>query len=910
MAFPDGSEIVIGGARYVLDHAADEPYVRWSREINPDTSGIIGQETSVNLVPQELRWDITNFDGEGQVVLDTTNPASARRFYRSEGLDFRVPGQFQLNRSTVLQRPLHTGGGGTATLEGNAGYEDITGTSTASGTDRRLNVINDVIGLATDRTPGAGTVQVDFYAFHEEPLLTTTQGSSFDRKSGSGEVSGDDFTLRTVGTIVGTAAITGLTAGIPYEVNYYAYSSAAVNDTTAPYMRFQVWDVTSANNPFILTGEGGGSSAKAVTATSAGTLVHRAVFTPQSGRSYEFRFTLTNIREAGSIFGLADKVTYGPALSTNNAVTLTVFNVTGAATVVSKTVTLTATAAGSLIGSLTYVSAATTDYDYRVTYTSGSQRPWLDKVIETIQTSGSDLRWDPEILDLGQGGNVWLAGKNTAAAAQTWTYDFSNNDWDARVALGASGKIPLAMAHTDAFQYTLLDDKIVYQHTTSAANAYIAATTATARGCCIAQDRLFVLGEDSTNGTIMYLYPVDATSLPVAITNTLTITTAKSTPDITLRQRMAGTPTGARFFLNYADDVATIYECDSSPSTPTRRVLATLPAGVKATAIVHSDGFTFIAGQFKAETGQTARSALWVILPNGVLQFDGYLRRDDPNGNHVQMMRVYQGDLWLLQGPFVWRRSLKTGGLFLEYQLQPATAGNHRALAVVQGHQFAAFDEGIWVTGSVGTYRQSGPSTSGQYVSSITDLGYPGTRKVLRSIETITDDIDSGGQVKVEYQKDNDGTWVHVGTFNDDANNIITIGHDNNTVRFNTLQVRATLGSANGTATPVVKAIVVRAIPIQDEDFLDLSLLLTDEDSIFRVGERQLTGGELAANLWNLKNTGQLVTVLDGYFYKDAAAGGAPQFNAYVAKVAGVRQSNRASGEGTALVRLKILGAA
>lgn len=895
MALTNDADVILGDHPYKLDVSNPDftpPYRRWTRPLS-ETFPIIGME-GMNLQSDALVATFTNFSGEGQLALSATRPETWPKFYSSEGLDFTVSGQFKLNRSIALQKPQHTGGGGSTTTEGNAGFEDEVGTSTTSGTDRRLNAAGDTIKLATPVAPGAGTNQVEFHLYHEGVQSTTTQGSSFELKDGHGAVSGTDFTMTKVGTTVSTADLSSLTANVAYEVNFFAYLSAAAGNK-GPTVRGQIMDVTNAT-PALVKGTG----LHEITGTGAPSAPFDTVnFTPESGKTYRFQFVLVDIPQSFSGHVLADKVSYGPTLSPNNAVTISIYNVTGAAEVVAKDVYLTNTAT-AMVGSLTYTSAAATDYEYRVEYLSGGQRPWLDKAVALAQTAGANLVFNIEDLELGQGGLVWAVGHNAAANTTTWTYNISTEAWTNRQTPGSTSNTKaLAMDHTDTYEYVLLDNSIVYQLTTAANNAYIAATTATARGMCIAQNRLIVLGEDTTNGVVVYTYALDQTSYPVAITSSVTVSASKETPDITLRQRMTSTPTGARFFLNYSDR-AIVYEVDTSTTTPTVRQIAVLPDGVKATAIKHTGGLTFIAGQYLTETGQTARTAIWFIDQNGVLDRRGYIRRDNPIAAAIQKFVAYQNDLWFTQGSsHVWRYSLSSGGLFNEYQLSPTTRASGRALAVQQGHVWVADkDEGVWVAGSVGTYRQSSASGGSTWTSSITDFGIPYELKTLDSIDVLTDDMPTGAQVFCEYQIDQNGTWTHAGTHTSGSLQRFAIDP---TVTFQNIQVRTRLGSATGTTTPTVRAVSIRAEPVFGEEFIDLNLLLADEDGSHHVAGRQSPGGDLAANLWALKNTGAITTLIDGF---DSTQTGA---SIYRVRITSIDHLNSKVGEGRALVRCKVL---
>src|SRR3990172_5534910 len=905
----DSGFVTLGDFVYRLDARNEDvpPYRRFSRSLFGDNAIIGGPGESLR--PEMMTWNITNFDSEGQLIIDHDDEGSGRRFYQSEGLDFRVPGQFKLNRSTMLGMPTSSGGSAVTTFQGNADFTDVTGTSTGSGTDRRLNAVGDIV-KSTNVTPGATrSIQADFYLYHEAQQVTTTQGSSFDLKQGQGEVSGTDFTMRQQGTIVGTTDLTGLTAGVSYEVDWYAFASTAPNNrANAPRIRCQVREVGTIGGEE----KGGrvviGSPEQSITGTSSpadADPTQRNFFTPQSGKTYQIVFFLSSLSRRYTGYVLADRVSYGPALTPDNKVTISVYNETGAATVATKTITVTDTSAGILSAAVTYTSAVSTDYSYRVSYADGGQRPSVDKVVETYRNDVATGTYAPAMVEIGQGGSVWLVGTGSGTDDPiTWTYDFSTEAWTTRTTItdSAGADTVVAVAHTDTYEYLLTqEDKKVFATTTSAALDYTAAATATPRGMCIAQNRLLVLGEDSTNGVVVCTYAVDGTSDPYSPTSTVTVSTVTNTPDATLRQRMVGTPTGGRFFVNFGSVTTRIYECDTSQSVPTVRVLAELPDGVKATSIEHSGGITFIAGQFLAESTQTPVSALWALDQNGVLTRVGYFRRDDSVAAAPVYMEPYQNDLWILQGNLIWRYSLITGGLFLEYEMQAGTATNARSLCVTQGHVFATFAEGVWIAGSVGTYRTSGAAETGTFTSSINDFGLPFDKKLLYEVVVLTDSMASGTQVKVEYQIDQTGTWNHLGTVEQGTVNRFPVSTGMDEVTFGTLQIRAWLGSTTGTATPVVKGITARALPTTAEDFFELALLLVDEDSQFHADGRQSRGSELAANLWSLRATGTPATLVDafGTDVKRPAS--------YLVRIESIDHQQKSNGEGTAVVRCRVL---
>lgn len=877
MTLPSGAHVSLAGVEWRLDQDApltmNRPaYRHWSRSLFSPRTDITGRPGSQNLNPDLMRWDITDFDGEGQVVLRNDDPDSARLFYRSEGLDAKIPGTLRLNRSTILQSPQDATGGASATSQGDA-WSDVTGTSTLSGTDRRLNVVNDVIKSAT-HTPGVGRVEATFHLYKADIAKTAVQGNTFTLISGEGNTTGTDFVLKE--GLIRSANLTGLTANRVVRVSGTMSWGGGAG-------RGQMMVYNSTND-------------RVVAAIEISEFYNPDIwFIPAAGKSYQVRFRW---HFAGYRLTV-DKIEYWDEAQLTT-VRCSVYNETGATEVNARLVTLSNTATAAIV-SIPYTAAAATNYTYRVRYDSGPQLPWVDKSVAVVRSTSV---WTLDHMGLGQGGKTWLVGSRAGVDSQTWTYDYTNEDWDVQAAVtGASNRACYAMAHTDAYQYLLMSDAKVYQQTTALTDDYTAAITGVPVGMCIAQDRLFVLCEDSTNGIIVRTFAVDAAvgGGPTAEVSNVTVTTAKNTADTTLRQRMVGTPTGARFFVNYSDARAIIYEADASGQTLTARPIAELEPGAFATAIAHVGGLTFVAGQFLAEGTQTARSGLWLIDQNSTVRFVGYFRRDDPDSRIPKYMVPYQRDLWILQGNFVWRYSLSTGGIFLEYQLSPTTPGNQVALAVGQGHTHTLYsDEGVFTTGSVGTYRQAG---SNQYISSVYDFGLPGFNKTLDTIQVLTDSAATATNVKVEYQADQDGTWVHVGTVNSGSLNTFQVSTEDSTTTFANIQIRITLTSETGVNTPILKAIIVAAFPSEKEEYLDLVLRCEDEDSSDHPAGLQRSGTELAGALRGLWRAGAFMTLLDGYESETPGSS-----NEYLVRIDDFDEQFTDAGEGRLFVRLRVIG--
>lgn len=883
------------------------PYRHWTRSLLSGDTTVVGQPGARNINPDQLRWDSTEFVGEGQISLKHDDPILALRFAQSEGLDFRTPGQFSLNRSTVVQAPADSSGGASDTDQGDT-WTDVTGTSTVvNATDRRINLVNDEIQGPTF-APGAGQVQSEFYLYNEGTQYTTIEGDNMILVNGPGGVNGTNFALRDQNSSCRTtnAAGNSLTAGEAREVNWYIFASSA--QELPPRVRVRIVNVTNPNNDIIEYE----SNPINITATAAGTIAHTTVFTPRASKTYQFRTSYVDDRNQ-NVNILVDKVTHGLALDPANQVRVVIYNNTGAAEVANtaKTVNVANTTSANVVN-ITWTAAAATDYKARVRWLSGNQRVVVDKDIKLTQTTTA---WTFDDLELGLGGNIILAGHRSGAASDFWKYNFGTNAWtEVQSLTGATNITIRALAHTDKWQYFLGSDGIVYQADLSTTdNDYIAALTG-AVGMAICQNRMFILREDSTNGVDVATYAVDA-DVSAGVTAQLAIAEVSSglnTADTALRQRMVGTPTGARFFVNNSDVTTVIYEADTSTGSPVVTEIARLDVGAKATCISYAGGLTFIGGQMLAETGSTPISTLWAIDQQDQLVRVGDFRPTSPDARSPVKMVPYDTSLWILQGNYVWRYFLRTGGLFLEYQLTANTPANQMAIGVVKNHQFALFsDEGSHTTGSVGTYRSSGAADSNRWTSSVNDFGLPSVTKQLDFIEVITDEMAASTAVFLEYQTDQDGTWVQAATFTSGSKHRVVPPSGAETVRFENLQVRIGLQSLTGANTPVVRAVSVRAFPAESEQFFDLLVDCNDQDSLGRIQGQQKRGHQIAETIIGLEASKETTTLEDGYAAtRDSPSGGVTQRSVYLVRVEEFDRIGVKDGEGMMRVRLRVLDAA
>jgi hypothetical protein len=849
-----GPDFTLAGVGLRLDHRAPEimgraPCRHWVRSPFTGRSDITGRPGAQNFYPDILRLELTNFSGEGQTVLNGADPNSATRFFESEGLDFRTAGQFRLNRSTIAQQPQATGAA--STTEGNSMADEVGTSTVVNTTDRRLNAAADVIETG-NHTPGALAIQADFHLYKEAQQLTTINGSDLVEVRGPTKDSGTTIRIFDVGKA--RTANLSVTAGLSTDVVYSLATSGSAFTAT-----LQIIDWTDSDNRKVV-------ASLLTTVPGTASVTRTLSFTPKTGKTYRAHIHNTGHAGGGDAddpatggYIVVNTVTYGKA-DEPATVTVIAYNESGAATVTSKQIQVTSTATAK-VASLTFTAAGATNYRYKVRYDSGNQRPVADKVVQTVAAAAA---FTFDALELGQGGRVWLAGHAAAVDSQTWFYDFTNEDWDTGPALNAvatANETIYALAHSDTFEYALVSGGEVFRFTTSADTQHTAAITE-AVSIAVAQDRLFVLSEGTTNGTVVATYPLDS-GTPATQLATVTVGTAKPTSSVTYRQRMCGTPSGARFFQNYSDIHAVVWEVDSAGQSLVARQVAVMDVGTKITAIEYSQGYTFLVGQSIAETGEVARSSLWAIPPNGnVAERIGEFREGVEDA--PVYIQPYQNDLWILQGDRVWRYSLRTGGLFHEYQLNPTTSANAKALAVVRAHTFAAFsDEGVHVTGALGTYRQSSVADGNSYTSSTYDFDLPGVLKELNEITVLTDELPASTALQVEIQKDQDGDWLTLGSSTSGSKHPFRVTAADIVPTVQTIQVRTTLSSQTGANTPTVKGVVVTAWTAEEEEFWDLVVRLDDEDSSDRIAGHQRQGKHIADEVWAAKQTKEPVNLID-----------------------------------------------
>lgn len=913
MSFGDGSHGTIAGVRFKLDQAAPDEiqrpaYRHFARSLFRPGTDITGRPGAQNIREERMLWHQTDWSGgEGQVILDGSDDDSARRFYRSEGLDFSVPGQVSLNKSSIATVPPDGTAGGTSTIQGNS-FTDVTGTSTTVNTnDRRINLTTPDVIESASFTPGAGVTSATLYAYKEALQTTTIEGSSFLLKDGDGDASGTDFRLKSVGSMAQSTSLTSLGTS-PYTVTFNVNATASTTQYAAE-VKLLIVD-TTGNNDDVVASE----------VISVPNVTQKSItFTPSNSKTYRARVRW--LSKTGSTQRVTiDSITHGLA-GQPTSVTVFVRNHTDGNTtnLPSHTIQLQNSSTAAAV-TLQWTATAAKAYRVRVQYNSGPQRPVVDKLEHAVQTTGTG--WILPEMAKGLEDKVWLAGYRSGNDAQTWSYTVGTDVWTLEedlAAVTATQPFP-GLVCTSKFMYLNFASEAA-NFTGSSEDNYANPPATHVQDMTIAQNRLFMLKESTGAAAVIYAFPLDqdvsggaltsgssgyATAAVADYLNPL----ASGAGSYVYPQRMASSATGAKFFVSLAGVQPVIYEVNNATGTLVVTSWAHLPFGVQATAITHVSGVTFVAGQYTAESDETPITALWAIDENREVTRVAILRQDDPYVEPIIQMEPWQNDIWMLQGKYMWRYSLQTGGIFCEYELNPEDASYAYGLTVMSGRQWALYQQSsatnvggvVHVTGTVDTYRQATVVGGCAYTSSVYDYNLPGVTKMLRRIQVVTDDLPADTSISVEYQVNQDGTWLPAGEHVTGAETTIIVSDASTLVEFRTLQLRVTLNSATGTSTPTLKAVIVESLPSEYEEFFDLMVLTEHEDSGFHVDGLQREGGDISSALFGLWRTGQPATFVDGFAYD--RVGFNPE---YLVRVEDVDASNDEIGEGRMSVRLRVL---
>ncbi|HEV8421096.1 MAG TPA: hypothetical protein VGR13_07055, partial [Actinomycetota bacterium] len=551
--------------------------------------------------------------------------------------------------------------------------------------------------------------------------------------------------------------------------------------------------------------------------------------------------------------------------STQQQITCILRNNTSSTTLVSTMVPVQSiNTAGVQVASAAFTADGTSTYSIRFSYGPvGSRHVTADK--GDYQLSGMNA---PQLLDLGQGGRIWLADYSATAIPSAFYWDATNQKWASAAAFGPSGAKAIATDASDSYQYILADDKKVYRLTTASVATYTSAITQTGAGLCVAANRLFVLGEDTTNGSELWEFTLDATAgLPLAGTSRGKVRTQGVTADTTLPRRMAAMANGVVFFVN--DSLrSTVYTWDAGGLTLTP--FQVLPEGFQSRALCHTLGTTFVAGQFPAadQTGTSKpRPAVFQIdhlsADTGApAQLSVKLWRDDDADGVVQDIQCYGTDVFVLtqvdsapKKMRLWRISLATpGGYFLEHEIttdDTQQSASARSFALHYLMRAMAWGAGSpYVSGT--DYITSGEA---YLESSIFDNGLREPKLLLAL--AVDGDFPTGTSADIQYQLDQSGTYLTAGHVTQEDR--ILLANSEGTPTYKNLQLRVYPHSSLVSATPAIRSLEAQSILIKYARTWELFLDLTNATAANHPDGWQSTGFDQLVYLDDLASSGQPV---------------------------------------------------
>jgi hypothetical protein len=556
----------------------------------------------------------------------------------------------------------------------------------------------------------------------------------------------------------------------------------------------------------------------------------------------------------------------------------------------------------TLTVSFTGVAGKTYQYFIEVTAASGNlphefSTDYIDEAVGASQPS------DPRILAHGYGDEVWMVhfdGTNS----DVFIWDFVNNDWSA-VHSNVIAQVPVAMVASDRYQYILFANGLIYRFTTTAASGtqYIAApVSGTAIGLAIANNRIYLLTTDR-----LYEIAIDQTvGLPLAenTANYKRIANpgdfyAKESGDQTLMHQMTGIGSGVRFFTTVRGGPTTIWEYSDGALKP----IATLEHGYKATAIFHYSGVTWIGVQFTTRDTAGAnrkRAGAYYIAADLVPRFLGYFRFHDPDDNHIQVITAYGHDIFFLQGPHVWRYDAGGGGITMDLHVGAQTPSNARGLAVMDRKMWIAYaSQGVFVSENAYPIDQTIWLDAPVWDYDVSDMD-----KTLLRFDVVTKPLPANVSIEMQYQLDEDGTWVSAGTAStlNAKTHTFPVSTAASTKKARTVQWRVGMRSSDGISTPTIRSVTNRAYVLEYSDAFEMTLLLDDDNSTDHIRGQQLTGRGKSKLLWTLKANKQLVTFEDHY-----SASRPQEFDSYTGIIEDPYGDLEQDGQGSARIRVKVV---
>ncbi len=225
------------------------------------------------------------------------------------------------------------------------------------------------------------------------------------------------------------------------------------------------------------------------------------------------------------------------------------------------------------------------------------------------------------------------------------------------------------------------------------------------------------------------------------------------------------------------------------------------------------------------------------------------------------------------------------------------------SLATHNGHVFFSKGSGVAtknVLRTLPTTYQDTSSLTSQLITSVNDFGLK-EEKILLSVRVECEPLDNAHDYKLEYQINQDGAWVSIGT---DAGNASTgttfvVSTDSTTVIFRNLQLRITLDN-NGTTSAQLKILGVESFATVVKGVLEWPMTLELYDDTSEAGGESSTGAAKISNIVTAGATGSVMQFDDGYGDQESGV-----FNAHDVTLVTYDLALTNPGEGIARVLLR-----
>jgi hypothetical protein len=828
-----------------FDETGVRPMERDWRSLFAGRQNVSGPPGVQNVRDEDLRWLQDSFaGGEGQDIVRLNEPTELRRYDRSNGIDLALPGQLRLAREVFQYGKT---GGSEATHEGNSFSNDV-GNSTVVGTDRRLNVLNDVV--AKDIALTAGIYQIDWYGYIDPPSVDLILGSDLNVMNGSGQVVGTSMWLKDEGTKVGTGPQSpqaGLNLEVEFTVHVTANSTEHVKAIATVFIVNVTNDVIVASTQIQLGADAGETTTKKP----------KLSYTAKGGKDYRYRVKL-EVRDGKGCRFYVDQIL--PNVLDRQAIYWEILD--GATVLASETRAMRGVTATRIIGSTVITLLSDKTIRFRFRYAEGSLKPYLDKLVASTVGMSS-----PAALELGAGDKIWFVDDEN----EIFYWDPLNSKWSGK-AHAASWPItnPKSMAHTQEMQFCAGTRHVIRFGLNQDGQVWVTNAGWTSIWCAVGGNRLFVLDESSATGSTLYEAPLTGTA-PQTATSKYVPGNAGIIPDASITQKVAGVKNGCIFFANNGPD-CWLYEWDGTNGVP----LTNLPTGFKARSLIHGGGRTWVGGGFPATDSlgnTTIRPAIFVVdgtnsSPDVTSQqLDVKLYRDDDPTTHIQSMQLYGADLWVLTEVGttpakmrLWRVSLRGDEFapFLEHEISTTPgdqqSGKARGLAVTWKDRFAAWTKG-------GPYQ-----VSANYVASDTPFLRTSRtnyglleRKLLLALD-LEADIPEGTWVELWYSLDG-ADFVGAGRWEESGRRVVSM--PGGSAFFHHLALECRLRTTSSALSPYVFAFGALAYLPEYDKAWDLMVACLDENAVWRKDGTSEPGWAGISYLYALAEAGEVVEFED-----------------------------------------------